>query len=121
MAGDLAHTLGDDISLDLAMNAMDEHAIRRALADFDGRLAEPAPGPHPPSTTDRAAHGRSQRTSGVPPHAGPGRHALFLRAERRPDGQQTFRVVVGEPLPTSHGADVYRRVFGRSADRGPAP
>jgi DNA mismatch repair ATPase MutS len=38
--------------------------------------------------------------------------SLFLRAERLPDGQRTFRVVEGEPLPTSHGADVYRRVFG---------
>ena len=35
--------------------------------------------------------------------------ALFLRAERRPDGQRTFRLVEGEPLPTSYGADSYRR------------
>jgi DNA mismatch repair ATPase MutS len=38
--------------------------------------------------------------------------ALFLRAERLPDGRRTFRIVEGEPLPTSHGIDVYRRVFG---------
>jgi hypothetical protein len=38
--------------------------------------------------------------------------ALFLRAERRPDGRLTFRMLEGEPLPTSHGEDVYRRVFG---------
>jgi DNA mismatch repair ATPase MutS len=38
--------------------------------------------------------------------------ALFLRAERLPDGRRTYRVIGGEPLPTSHGQDVYRRVFG---------
>jgi hypothetical protein len=38
--------------------------------------------------------------------------ALFLRAERRPDGSRTFRLVEGEPLPTSYGEDTYRRVFG---------
>jgi len=37
--------------------------------------------------------------------------ALFLRAERLAAGQRTFRVVEGEPLPTSYGEDVYRRVF----------
>ena len=42
--------------------------------------------------------------------------ALFLRAERQPDGQRTYRVVEGEPLPTSHGADTYQRVFGSTAD-----
>lgn len=36
---------------------------------------------------------------------------MFLRAERSPDGRRTFRVVEGEPLPTSFGEDVYRRVF----------
>jgi MutS domain V len=38
--------------------------------------------------------------------------ALFLRAERRPDGQRTFRVPPGEPLPTSYGEDLYQQVFG---------
>ncbi len=38
--------------------------------------------------------------------------ALFLRAERLNDGRRTFRVVEGEPLPTSHGQDIYRRIFG---------
>jgi len=38
--------------------------------------------------------------------------ALFLRAERLDDGTRTFRQVPGKPLPTSHGADVYREVFG---------
>jgi hypothetical protein len=38
--------------------------------------------------------------------------ALFLRAERTPDGGRTFKLREGEPLPTSFGADSYRRVFG---------
>ncbi len=38
--------------------------------------------------------------------------ALFLRADRQPDGRRTFRLVEGEPLPTSYGEDVYKRVFG---------
>ncbi len=36
---------------------------------------------------------------------------LFLHAERLPDGQRTFRVLPGEPLATSHGQDLYARVF----------
>ena len=35
----------------------------------------------------------------------------FLRAEREPDGTRTFRIVEGEPQPTSHGEDLYRKVF----------
>ncbi len=38
--------------------------------------------------------------------------ALFLRAERTPEGGRTFKLVEGEPLPTSYGADSYRRIFG---------
>jgi hypothetical protein len=37
---------------------------------------------------------------------------LFLRAERRPDGHRTFRLLPGEPLPTSYGEDLYQEVFG---------
>jgi DNA mismatch repair ATPase MutS len=37
--------------------------------------------------------------------------AIFLRAERLPDGRRTFKVLEGEPLTTSFGADVYARVF----------
>ena len=37
--------------------------------------------------------------------------ARFLRAERLIDGHRTFRVVPGEPLPTSYGEDLYRRIF----------
>jgi DNA mismatch repair ATPase MutS len=40
------------------------------------------------------------------------RAALFLRAEREPDGHRTFRVPPGEPLPTSYGQDLYQQVFG---------
>jgi hypothetical protein len=38
--------------------------------------------------------------------------ALFLRAERQPDGRRTFKLLEGEPLPTSYGEDSYRRIFG---------
>jgi hypothetical protein len=43
--------------------------------------------------------------------------ALFLRAEREPDGHRTFRLIEGEPQPTSYGEDLYRRIFGPSAGR----
>jgi len=36
---------------------------------------------------------------------------LFLRAERRADGTRTFRIIEGEPLDTSYGRDLYRRIF----------
>ncbi|HUB70596.1 MAG TPA: hypothetical protein VL984_09250 [Acidimicrobiales bacterium] len=38
--------------------------------------------------------------------------ALFLRAQRAADGRRTFKLEEGEPLPTSFGEDVYRRVGG---------
>jgi hypothetical protein len=38
--------------------------------------------------------------------------ALFLRAERQPDGRRTFRLLEGKPLPTSYGQDLYQQVFG---------
>ncbi|MGH2511352.1 MAG: MutS-related protein, partial [Candidatus Limnocylindrales bacterium] len=47
--------------------------------------------------------------------------ALFLRAERLADGRRTFRVVEGEPLPTSHGEDIYRQIFERVAPTQSAP
>jgi hypothetical protein len=37
--------------------------------------------------------------------------ALFLRAEREPDGRRTFRLSEREPLPTSYGEDSYRWIF----------
>jgi MutS domain V len=45
--------------------------------------------------------------------------ALFLRAEREPDGRRTFKLLEGRPLPTSYGEDSYRRIFG-SAGAAPA-
>jgi MutS domain V len=39
---------------------------------------------------------------------------LFLRAGRTTDGGRTYKLLPGEPLPTSHGEDTYRRVFGQS-------
>ena len=38
-------------------------------------------------------------------------NGLFLRAERLADGHRTFRMVEGEPLPTSYGEDLYHRIF----------
>jgi hypothetical protein len=43
---------------------------------------------------------------------------LFLRAERRDDGQRTFKLNEGEPLTTSFGEDVYREVFADDDDAG---
>jgi DNA mismatch repair ATPase MutS len=45
--------------------------------------------------------------------------ALFLRAEREPGGRRTFKLLEGKPLPTSHGEDSYRRIFG-AAEMTPA-
>jgi hypothetical protein len=45
---------------------------------------------------------------------------LFLRAERRPDGHRTFRLLPGEPLPTSYGEDLYQAVFRGVDQAGPA-
>lgn len=39
--------------------------------------------------------------------------AVFLRADRRPDGSRTFRLTEGAPLLTSHAWDIYDLVFGR--------
>jgi len=43
--------------------------------------------------------------------------ALFLRAEREVGGRRTFRLLPGEPLETSFGADVYEEVFGGATGR----
>ena len=44
--------------------------------------------------------------------------ALFLRAERQPDGQRTFKLPQGRPLPTSYGEDSYRRIFRLAGEPG---
>jgi DNA mismatch repair ATPase MutS len=36
---------------------------------------------------------------------------LFLQPERRADGARTFKVVEGQPLPTSFGSDLYQAIF----------
>lgn len=41
--------------------------------------------------------------------------ALFLRAERLPDGTRTYRLVEGRPLKTSFGEDLYRQIFSQEA------
>ena len=41
--------------------------------------------------------------------------AAFLRAERRADGERTFKVQPGEPLATSYGADLYEKIFAEPA------
>ena len=46
--------------------------------------------------------------------------ALFLRAERRLDARSTFKLVEGEPLPTSYGEDSFQRVFGSLLDAVPS-
>jgi hypothetical protein len=46
-------------------------------------------------------------------------NAHFLRAERQPDGSRTFKLIEGEPLPTSFGKDVYQKVF--QEERGQHP
>ena len=46
-------------------------------------------------------------------------NAIFLRAERRPDGTRTYRLVEGEPLQTSYGEDLYDSVFGAESVKRP--
>jgi hypothetical protein len=36
---------------------------------------------------------------------------MFLRAERRPDGSRTFRMLEAEPLQTSYGKDLFEKIF----------
>ncbi len=38
-------------------------------------------------------------------------NAIFLRAERRSDGERTFKLIAGEPLQTSYGEDLYNKIF----------
>ena len=47
--------------------------------------------------------------------------ALFLRAERTADGRRTYRLIEGEPLTTSYGEDLYRRIFDAVPGAAPAP
>jgi MutS domain V len=45
-------------------------------------------------------------------HARGDDRVLFLRAEREPDGNRTYRLPEGAPLPTSYGEDLYLETFG---------
>jgi hypothetical protein len=54
------------------------------------------------------AHGFYGRSTG---------NVLFLRAGREADGTRTFKVIDGEPLPTSFGEDLYRRIFTAESPR----
>ncbi|WHE06290.1 DNA mismatch repair protein MutS [Thermoanaerobacterium thermosaccharolyticum] len=38
-------------------------------------------------------------------------NAIFLRAERKPNGERSFKLVEGEPLKTSYGEDLYNKIF----------
>ncbi|MGB9613615.1 MAG: hypothetical protein ACPL4K_05545 [Candidatus Margulisiibacteriota bacterium] len=49
------------------------------------------------------AHNVYRKRIGIP---------FFLRAERGIDGRRTFKLIEGEPLQTSYGEDLYRRIFG---------
>ena len=42
--------------------------------------------------------------------------ALFVRAEREADGRRTFKLLPGEPMQTSFGADLYEEIFNGSAE-----
>jgi len=46
--------------------------------------------------------------------------ALFLRAERPGEGERSFRMIEAEPLDTSFGEDLYRKVFGEEPVPAPA-
>lgn len=48
------------------------------------------------------------------------RSALFLRAQRLPDGQRTFRIEEGQPLETSYAQDLYHRIFQSKPAAAPA-
>jgi DNA mismatch repair ATPase MutS len=45
--------------------------------------------------------------------------AMFLRAERQPDGTRTFKILEGKPLETSYGEDLYEKIF--VGDQHPSP
>jgi DNA mismatch repair ATPase MutS len=46
--------------------------------------------------------------------------ALFLRAQRNPDGTRTFKMEQAKPLETSFGHDLYRRIFEGKEERSAA-
>jgi MutS domain V len=42
--------------------------------------------------------------------------ALFLRTERLPDGDRSYKLSPGAPLPTSYGEDSYRKIFATNVE-----
>ena len=48
------------------------------------------------------AHGFHQKKPG---------NVMFLRADRREDGVRTFKLKEAEPLDTSFGEDLYKKIF----------
>jgi DNA mismatch repair ATPase MutS len=48
-------------------------------------------------------------------------NAIFLRAERQPDGSRTFKLIQGEPLETTYGEDLYQKIFAAGAGLLGAP
>jgi len=44
-------------------------------------------------------------------------NVIFLRADRKPDGTRTFKLIEGEPLQTSYGEDLYNRIFKQGRRR----
>jgi DNA mismatch repair ATPase MutS len=48
-------------------------------------------------------------------HAEGKREYFFLRAEREESGKRPFKLQEGEPLRTSFGEDLYRRIFKTAA------
>jgi hypothetical protein len=50
--------------------------------------------------------------------ASPPRPAVFLRAERLPDGRRTYRLLPGEPLATAFGSDLLGRADSAGGARG---
>nr|WP_241999462.1 MULTISPECIES: hypothetical protein [Kribbella] len=47
-------------------------------------------------------------------HSHPPAPTLFLRAERLPDGSRPYKLIEAPPQPTSHGEDLYQKIFGRA-------
>ena len=44
-------------------------------------------------------------------------NAMFLRAERKPDGTRPFKLVEAAPLQTSYGPDLYEALFGANSEQ----
>ncbi len=38
-------------------------------------------------------------------------NAIFLKAQRKEDGIRTYKIEIGEPSQTSHGKDIYSKIF----------